>query len=72
MDDFGWCPREDCAQPAEIKKDKNYGRCTRCNFMFCLTCKSKYHFYKRCPALAVQYNNITKMKFEKETQGYVN
>ena len=54
MDDFGWCPIAECAAPAEIDKVKNFGRCTHCNFIFCLTCKEKNHFFKKCPALAIQ------------------
>lgn len=25
MDDFGWCPVAECAAPAEINKQKNFG-----------------------------------------------
>ena len=56
MDDFGWCPLKDCAAVAEIDRLKNYGQCTQCHFVFCLTCKEKYHFFKRCPSLQVQYD----------------
>jgi len=46
MEDFGWCPISECAAPAEIDKVKNFGRCTHCNFTFCLTCREKAHFFK--------------------------
>jgi hypothetical protein len=58
MDDFGWCPTPQCGSPAEIDKVKNFGLCTQCHFQFCLTCKEKYHFFKRCPALTVGYSSI--------------
>ena len=57
MDDFGWCPLKECGSPAEIDIVKNFGRCTQCGFQFCLTCKGKYHFFKRCPAIIVTYND---------------
>lgn len=57
MDDFGWCPVAECGSPAEIDKPKNFGFCTSCGFQFCLTCKQKYHFFKQCPALKVEYNS---------------
>ena len=32
MEDFGWCPINQCQAPAEIEKVKNYGKCTQCLF----------------------------------------
>jgi len=48
MDDMGWCPIPNCATLAHIYKDKNYGQCQHCEFVFCLDCKQKNHPFKRC------------------------
>ena len=59
MDDFGWCPLSACAGPADIDRVKNFGRCTHCNFTFCLTCREKAHFFRQCPALKIRQEHIT-------------
>ena len=46
MEDYSWCPKQECGQPAELDLAKNFGTCTSCSFMFCLGCKEKYHFFK--------------------------
>ena len=46
MKDYSWCPKPECAEPAELDLAKNFGTCTGCSFMFCLGCKEKYHFFK--------------------------
>jgi len=48
MDDMGWCPLPTCRQLANIDKEQNQGKCTFCDFMFCLDCKDRVHPYKRC------------------------
>lgn len=48
MDDMGWCPLPTCSQLAHIEKKLNTGRCTFCDFMFCLDCKQAHHPFKRC------------------------
>lgn len=48
MDDMGWCPIPSCAQIAHIEKELNQGRCTFCDFTFCLDCKERVHPFKRC------------------------
>jgi hypothetical protein len=62
MEDFGWCPNAQCNSPAEIDRPKNFGQCTQCRLQFCLTCKDRYHFFKRCPALKVNITNEEKHK----------
>ena len=53
MADFGWCPS--CSGIAELDLSKNFGTCTQCTFIFCLTCREKYHIFKQCPVLKVQF-----------------
>lgn len=48
MDDMGWCPLPTCGQLAHIEKENGLGKCTFCDFRFCLECKERYHPYKRC------------------------
>lgn len=48
MDDMGWCPLPSCGQIAHIERDQNLGKCTFCDFMFCLDCKERVHPFKRC------------------------
>lgn len=38
--------------------------------MFCLTCKEKYHFFKRCPALYVGYDSYNG-QFKNETEKHI-
>ena len=49
MDDLGWCPVPGCGQLANIEKQENYGKCSFCDFRFCLDCKERHHPSKRCP-----------------------
>lgn len=49
MDDMGWCPVPGCGQLANIEKQENYGKCTFCDFRFCLDCKERHHPMRRCP-----------------------
>ncbi len=62
MDDYGWCPLPQCNSPSELDRSKNFGECTQCRFKFCLLCKDKYHFGKRCPALKVDLRKDEKLK----------
>ena len=48
MDDMGWCPLPTCNQIAHIERDQNLGKCTFCDFTFCLDCKERIHPFKRC------------------------
>lgn len=48
MDDMGWCPLPTCSQIANIDKFSNSGRCTFCDFHFCLDCRERTHPFKRC------------------------
>lgn len=51
MDDLGYCPIVGCGSLgslATIERDKGFGKCQFCDFMFCLECKERYHPYKRC------------------------
>ena len=59
MDDMGWCPLPSCSQLAHIDKDLNMGKCTFCDFRFCLDCNDSYHPGKRCPI-----NRVDLMDFE--------
>ena len=63
MDDMCWCPLPTCKQLAVVEKKENYGKCTFCDFKFCLDCKERHHPGKRCPL-----NRIDLMKdmFENE------
>jgi hypothetical protein len=49
MEDMGWCPLEGCGQIANIDKALNRGKCSFCEFQFCLECKERVHPFKRCP-----------------------
>ena len=49
MSDFGWCPQ--CNNPADLEPEKNRGNCTNCSFSFCIGCKEKYHYGKKCKAV---------------------
>lgn len=48
MDDMGWCPLTTCKQLATIERDNNSGKCTYCDFHFCLDCNDRVHPFKRC------------------------
>lgn len=48
MDDMGWCPLAQCSQLAHIDRLQNSGKCTFCDFHFCLDCRDRVHPYKRC------------------------
>ena len=58
MDDMGWCPLPTCSQLAHIEKDLNMGKCTFCDFRFCLDCNDSYHPFKRCPINRVDLMNF--------------
>lgn len=55
MDDMGWCPLPGCGQLAHIEKDQNLGRCTFCDYAYCLDCKDRIHPLKRCLINRVDY-----------------
>jgi E3 ubiquitin-protein ligase RNF14 len=44
--DFSWCPL--CEGPAAKKANTNIATCLKCNFEFCLSCRKKYHPYRKC------------------------
>ena len=48
MDDMGWCPLPQCAQLANVDKTTNSGKCSFCDFIFCLDCKDRVHPFRRC------------------------
>mmetsp|Transcript_10662 Transcript_10662/g.17919 ORF Transcript_10662/g.17919 Transcript_10662/m.17919 type:complete len:310 (-) Transcript_10662:395-1324(-) len=48
MDDMGWCPLPSCAQISDVDKSANQGKCTFCDFVYCLDCKERVHPFKRC------------------------
>lgn len=48
MDDMGWCPLPSCKQIANIDKAANHGKCSFCDFVFCLDCHERVHPFKRC------------------------
>ena len=58
MDDIGWCPRNGCNAVATIEKEKGFGQCSHCEFMFCLQCKDRYHPYKRCLIHRLDLNEL--------------
>lgn len=61
MGDLGWCPLAGCGSLATIEKDKNFGKCQHCDYMFCLDCRERYHPYKRCLVNRLDlYDLITK------------
>lgn len=45
---MGWCPLSTCKQLAIIEQEQNSGKCTFCDFHFCLDCKDRVHPFKRC------------------------
>ncbi|CDW89108.1 e3 ubiquitin-protein ligase rnf14 [Stylonychia lemnae] len=71
MDDFGWCPVTACGAPAEVDKVKNFGQCTQCRFVFCITCREKYHFFKQCPALKIHNTNYDQLEKDAQIDNFV-
>jgi len=43
MREVTWCPRPKCASAAMTDWSSFYGRCTKCNFDFCLKCSGAWH-----------------------------
>lgn len=48
MDDMGWCPIPSCQQIAHLEVGQNLGKCTHCEFRFCIGCREHVHPFKRC------------------------
>merc|ERR1719266_2741078 len=48
MSDIALCPRIQCQCPTIIDREKNMGHCPKCEYAFCIYCRSGYHGLDPC------------------------